>query len=168
MMTNERLNPNDQQFSATVEANLGIRHSLAIRIWEFVISAKPREVQARRNLAHFGVGNFLGLAERLVCRRHNHVLQQLGVGRIERLRVNLDGGDAAVALGGDLDGAAAAGGLDGVRGELRLHLFHLLLHSRSLFHQFSNARHIAVDANSKEAKHKDFCFVFYDPYSPRG
>jgi hypothetical protein len=47
----------------------------------------------------------------------------------------------AVAPGGDLDRSAAAGGLDGARRELRLHLFHLLLHSRSLFHEFANAGH---------------------------
>jgi hypothetical protein len=30
---------------------------------------------------------------------HNHVFEQLRVGRIERLRVNLDGGERAVAFG---------------------------------------------------------------------
>jgi hypothetical protein len=78
------------------------------------ISSKPRQVESRGDLAHFRVGNLLGLAERLVRGGHNHVLEQLRVGRIERLRVNFDGGEGAVALGGDLDRAAAAGGLDGL------------------------------------------------------
>ena len=52
----------------------------------------------------------------------------------------MDASDA-VAFGDDLDRAAAAGGLDGARGELRLDLFHLLLHSRSLFHEFADAGH---------------------------
>ena len=37
---------------------------------------------------------------------------------------------------------ATAGGLDGFGCKLRLDFFHLLLHPRSLFHQFSNAGHI--------------------------
>ena len=76
-----------------------------------------------RDLAHFRIGNVLGLAERLVGGGQNHVLQQLRVGRIERLRINLDGRDGAVALGDHLDRAAAAGGFDRARGELRLDLF---------------------------------------------
>ncbi len=47
-----------------------------------------------------------------------------------------------ITLGGDLDRAAAAGGFDGARGELRLHLFHLLLHSLRLFQHFSETGHI--------------------------
>ena len=48
----------------------------------------------------------------------------------------------AVALGDDLDGAAAAGGFDRAVGECGLDLFHLLLHARSLFHEFADAGHV--------------------------
>ena len=53
----------------------------------------------------------------------------------------LIGGDGAVAFGHDFDRAAAAGGFDGASGQLGLDLFHLLLHSRSLFDNFSDAGH---------------------------
>jgi len=63
------------------------------------------------------------------------------VGRIERsagqfLIEAIEPSHLAVTLTG---GQPAARGLDRARGELRLHLFHLLLHPRSLLHQFSNA-----------------------------
>ena len=66
---------------------------------------------------------------------------KLRVGRIQRLRIDFDGGNGAVAFRDDLDRAAAAGGLDRARGELGLDLFHLLLHARSLFHEFADAGH---------------------------
>ena len=46
------------------------------------------------------------------------------------------------SCGGDLDRAAAAGGLDGAVGEVALDLFHLLLHPGSLFHDFAEAGHL--------------------------
>ena len=61
-------------------------------------SHKSRQAEARRGLAHLGVGNILGLRERLVHGGENHVLHDLRVGRVQRLRVNLDGRDGAVAL----------------------------------------------------------------------
>ena len=57
----------------------------------FFNSHHSRQAEARRGLAHFGVGNFLGLAERLVRGGENHVLDDLRVGGIQRLRINLDG-----------------------------------------------------------------------------
>src|ERR1039457_482720 len=98
---------------------------------------QSRQVQSRRDFAHFGVGNFLGLAECLVRGGHDHVFEQLCARRIGRLRLNFHRGNGRVSLGGKFDRAAAAGGLDGARSDLRLHLFHLLLHSRSLFHEFA-------------------------------
>ena len=80
-------------------------------------------------------------AQSLIGCGHDHVLDQLRVRRIERLRVDLDGSDRAVAFGDDLDCAAAAGRFDGAGGELGLDGFHLLLHSRSLLHEFSDAGH---------------------------
>src|ERR1039458_602857 len=102
---------------------------------------QSRQGQSRRDFAHFSVGNFLGVAECLVRGGHDHVFEQLCVRRVERLRINFHRGNGAVALGGNFDRSAAAGGLDGARSELRLHLFHLLLHSRSLFHEFADAGH---------------------------
>ena len=49
-------------------------------------SVKPGQVEAGGDLAHFGGGDFLGLAQGLVGRRQDHVLEQLRVGRVERLR----------------------------------------------------------------------------------
>ena len=99
------------------------------------------QAQSGGDFAHFGIINFLGLAERLIRGGENHVFEQLRVGWIERLRVNFDGRNAAVAFGGDFDRSSATGRFDSALGELGLDLFHLLLHSRSLFHQFSDAGH---------------------------
>ena len=44
-------------------------------------------------------------------------------------------------LADDLDGAAAAGGLDSAGGEFGLDLCHLLLHAGSLFDEFSDVGH---------------------------
>ena len=73
------------------------------------------------------------------------VLQQGGVGGIDGLGINFDGGDRAIAFGHDLDGAAAAAGFDGAGGQLGLGLFDLLLHARSLFHEFSDVWHGVLD-----------------------
>ena len=59
-----------------------------------------RQAEAGGGFAHFGVGNFLGLRQRLVGRQQNHVFDDLRVGRIERSRINFDGGDRAVAAAG--------------------------------------------------------------------
>ena len=105
-------------------------------------SHESRQIKSRCGLAHFGVGNFLGLRERLIGGGENHVLDDLRVSRIQRLRINFDGNQRAVAFGGDAHRTATAGGCHRARRELRLNLFHLLLHFRSLFHEFGNVGHI--------------------------
>ena len=80
-------------------------------------SAQARQTESRGDLAHLSSGNLLGLVKRLVGRGQNHVFQELSVGGIERLRVNLDRGKRAVALRQDLYGAAAAGRLDRAGGQ---------------------------------------------------
>ena len=57
----------------------------------------------------------------------------------KRLRIDFHGPDRAIAFRHDLHRAAAAGRFDGSLGEVVLDLFHLLLHARSLLHEFSNA-----------------------------
>ena len=104
-----------------------------------LLSHHPREIEAGGGFAHFGVGDFLGLSQRMIGGGENHVLEQLRIRGVDRLWINFDGTEAAVAFCRDLDRAAAAGGFDRARGELRLNLLHLLLHSRSLLHEFSNA-----------------------------
>ena len=98
---------------------------------------QSRQVEPGSGFAHFRVGNILGLRERLIGGGENHVLDDLRVGGIQRLRINFNGRQRAVAFGGDFHRAAAAGGFDGAQRELRLNLFHLLLHFRSLFHEFA-------------------------------
>jgi hypothetical protein len=79
--------------------------------------------------------------QRGVDRREDHIFEQGYVRGIDGLWVDLDGGDGAVAFGHDFDRAAAAGGFHGASGQLGLDLFHLLLHARSLFDEFSDAGH---------------------------
>ena len=75
-------------------------------------------------LPDFGVGNVAGLqGEGLVRGGRDHVFHQLRVRRVEGLRIDLDGGDGAIAFGDDLDCAAAARGFDGLGGQLRLDFF---------------------------------------------
>ena len=52
----------------------------------------------------------------------------------QRLGINFNGGDGAVAFGNHLDCPTTAAGLDRAVGKVVLDLFHLLLHARSLFH----------------------------------
>src|SRR5437899_233430 len=59
-------------------------------VQRFNDSGQARQIESGGGFAHFGGGDFFGLAEGLVHGRKHHVLQQLGVGRVERLRVNLD------------------------------------------------------------------------------
>ena len=109
--------------------------------WLHGDSRQSGQVESFCRLAHFGGGDFFSLAQGLVCSRQDHVFEQLSVGGVDRLRVDVDGGNGAVAPGDDLDGAAAAGGFDGALSKLALDLLHLLLHSRSLFHEFAETGH---------------------------
>src|SRR5688572_25079878 len=85
----------------------------AIRAWMGSGSAATmlhyaRDAQALRDLAHFRVGNFLGLADGVIDRADQHLFQNLRIIRIEGGGINLDGGNVAVAFGRDFDSAAAA------------------------------------------------------------
>src|SRR5690242_18052822 len=112
-----------------------------------IVSHHSRQIESRRGLAHFGVGNFLGLGKRLVGRGENHVFDDLGVGGIQRLRINFNGRNGAVAFGDHLHRTAATGGFHGAGGKFGLYLFHLLLHFRSLLHEFSDAGHKFLGLN---------------------
>ena len=104
-------------------------------------SHEARQAESGSDFAHFGRRDFFGLAERLVGGGNNHIFEQLSISRVERLRVNFDRGDGSIAAGNDLDGAAAASRFDSALGETALDLFHLLLHPRSLFHEFADTGH---------------------------
>jgi len=67
--------------------------------------------------------------------------------------------EASVALGSDLD-APRRWWPRPCGGELRLHLFHLLLHSRSLFHQFPMLDIILVILPTTRPRHKVFRAFF--------
>src|SRR6185437_4797349 len=77
------------------------------------ISAKSRQIKSRGDFAHFLGRNFLRLRQRLVGGGENHVLENLRVRGIQRLRIDLHRADGAIAFCDDFHGAAAAGGLDG-------------------------------------------------------
>jgi hypothetical protein len=108
-------------------------------------SHQSRDVESLSGLPHLGIGHIARLSQRLIDCSENHVFQQLSVIRIEGLRIDLNGGDGAVAFGRDFDGPAAAGSFHRPVGEVGLNLGHLLLHLRSLLHEFSNIGH---DVNS--------------------
>jgi hypothetical protein len=109
--------------------------------------------QALRDAAHFLVGNFLCLAERIIGRSDDHFFQNLRVVRIEGGGIDFDRGDGSVAFGDDFDGAAAAGGFDGFGGKIGLNVLHLFLDALGLLHQFSNARHISFRATLPLSPH---------------
>src|SRR3954447_2077376 len=95
--------------------------------------------------AHAARGQLLCRAKRLVDGRRDHVLEELGVLGIDRLRVDLDLTQVHVARHRHLDHAAAGARLDDLLLELLLGLGHLglhllglledLVHVRSLGHQ---------------------------------
>ena len=118
-----------------------LRHGSRVRSPHQIKLTETGEAHAGGDFAHLAVGDFAGGAEGLIGGGDDHVLEELGVRGVQRLGINFDGGDGAVAFGNDFDGAAAAGGFDGASGELGLHLFHLLLHALGLLHHFSDAGH---------------------------
>src|SRR3954447_3538160 len=73
--------------------------------------------------------------DRLVHGGEHHVREQLGVVRIDRLRIDLDRFDLAGAVRGDGDHAAARAGLHRLVLELALRLLHLLLHLLGLLQE---------------------------------
>jgi hypothetical protein len=105
-------------------------------------SRETGQVEASGDFAHLSVGDFFCLVQSLVGRRQDHIFQQLGIAGVHSLRVNLDGRQRAVTLGRYFDGASAARGLDGATGQILLNLFNLLLHPRSLFHEFADTGHV--------------------------
>src|SRR5436190_11896086 len=76
-----------------------------------------------------------GRTDRLVDRCEHHVGEQLGVVRVDRLRVDLDLLDLAGAGRSDRHHAAARTRLDRLLLEVVLCLLHLLLHLPDLLHQ---------------------------------
>ena len=70
----------------------------------------------------------------MLTHRQQHILQHLGVGVFEHLRVDDDALAALVAGHGHLNRPAAHGRRDGFFGQLRLGLFHLLLQLLNLRH----------------------------------
>jgi len=102
---------------------------------------QPRQIEACRYLAHFGVGDFFGLTEGLVGGGEHHVFEELGISRVDRLRINFNSGETAVAFGCYFHRSTAAGRFDSPAGEVFLDFLHLLLHVRSLFHEFADAGH---------------------------
>ena len=102
---------------------------------------KPRQLHTCRNLAQLGVRDFLRLIQRLIRRGQNHILKQLYITWTQRCWINPDRGDRPIAPGSDFDRTATTGGFDSPHSELRLHLLHLLLHSRRLFLELSNVEH---------------------------
>ncbi len=105
------------------------------------LSHQSRQAESGRHLAHLRVGNLLCLGQRLVRRRHHHVLQQLRVGRVQRLRVDLDGRNRPVASSPSPSPRRRRWWLPPCGPPAGLDCFHLLLHARSLLHEFANARH---------------------------
>ena len=102
---------------------------------------QPWNGEAVGEFSHFLRGNLFGLGQGCVGGRDQHVLEQLGVGWIQGLGIDFDGGQGSVASGDDFHGTAAAGGFDGFSREVRLDLFHLPLDASGLFHEFSDAGH---------------------------
>src|SRR4029078_9220245 len=88
--------------------------------------AEPAEVAERR--PQLRLDQALRRAQRLVDRREDQVLEHLRVVWVDRLRVDLDLADLAVARRGDGDHPAAGARLDGLVLELFLRLLHLALH----------------------------------------
>ena len=85
--------------------------------------------------AHLRLRERLRRAERLVDGGEHHVLEQLGVVGVDRLRIDLDLADLARAGRLDGDDAAARRRLDRLVRELVLHAGHLLLHLLRLLQQ---------------------------------
>ena len=124
----------------------------------------PRQkgrLQAARELPHLLGGSLLHLAEHLVDRRHDHVLQHLDVLRVDRLGLDREGEDLLLAVGLDRDHAAAGGGLVLPRlqlldlGELFLHLLGLLEH---LLHV--SAGHSRESASCHDCKYLLNCISY--------
>ena len=76
----------------------------------------PGQPEPARHRAQLRLGERLSGAQRLVDGCEHHVLEQLRIVRVDRLRVDLDGEDLAVAAGAHRHETAARGGLDRLRG----------------------------------------------------
>jgi hypothetical protein len=104
-------------------------------------SGEAWDIESRGHLAHFRRGNFLGLDKSLIRGAQDQILEQLCVRGIDCLWIDLDGSDCAIAPGDDFDGSAAAACFNSAFCEIVLDLRYLLLHTRSLFHEFSESGH---------------------------
>src|SRR4051795_9037211 len=90
--------------------------------------------------AHAARGQLLCRAKRLVDGRRDHVLEELSVLGIDRLRVDLDLTQVHVARHRHLDHAAAGARLDDLLLELLLGLGHLGLHLLGLLEELVHVR----------------------------
>src|SRR5690606_28452090 len=95
--------------------------------------------EGRGRLLELPRADGLGLVERLVDAGDDEVLEHLQVAGVDDAGLDLDGGDAAGAVGGDGDHAAAHLGRDGLLLEGLLRVGHLLLH---LGHAAEEVRHV--------------------------
>src|SRR3954470_10891307 len=110
---------------------------------------RPSEAQAERPEVHaagqpaeLGLLQLLGGAQRLVDGGEDHVLEQVGVVGVDRLRRDHDRLDDEVDRDLDLDHAAARGSLDLLVLELLLGLEHVLLHLLDLLHHLLHVRRL--------------------------
>src|SRR3954468_6201067 len=109
--------------------------------------AQRAQVHAAREPAELALLELLGGAQRLVDRGQHHVLQQLGVVGVDRVRGDRDRLHDEVARHLDLDHAAAGGGLDLLVLELLLGLHHVLLHLLDLAHHLLHVRGLGHQAS---------------------
>src|SRR4051795_8240024 len=109
--------------------------------------AERAQVHAARQPAELRLLELLGGAQTLVDRGEHHVLEQLGVVGIDRVRGDRDRLDHEVAGHLDLHHPAAGGGVDLLVLERLLGLEHVLLHLLDLLHHLLHVRglrHLAL------------------------
>jgi len=100
------------------------------------------QTESLGGFAHFFARDFSGFREGLVDGGEYHVFEQLGIGGIDGLGIDFDGGKGAFAPGHNFDRSAAAAGFNGAGGQLGLDFLQLLLGAGRLFHEFSEIWHV--------------------------
>src|SRR3954451_10194690 len=104
------------------------------------------EVHAAGEAAHLAGGKLLGGADRLVDRGLDHVLEHLGILRVDPVRIDLELLQHEVAAHLHGDHAAAGGRLDGLVLELLLRGHHVVLHLLDLLHHVGHVRRLGHQA----------------------